>query len=99
MEMATQGGLEQHIPAQATTISSGLLDLSYDPTTKTGVGKTKVFAPIDFFIFASFLSLLGLESCAKTDAVTSNPMINNPAVIATKIIFISFLLYSQLGRQ
>ena len=50
MEIPIQGGCEQQIPPQATTIAFGLPDLSYDPTTKTGVGKTVVFAPVDFFM-------------------------------------------------
>jgi hypothetical protein len=32
------------------------------------------------------------ESCAKTDAVTSNPAINSPPAMAAKTFFISFPL-------
>jgi hypothetical protein len=92
MAIATHGGFEQQIPPQATTIVFGLPDVSYDPTTKTGVGKTKVFAPIDFFIFFSFVSIVDVESCAKTDAVISNPAIKNTPAIAARTFFISFLL-------
>src|SRR3990172_5245594 len=48
--MAMQGGIEQQIPPQATVIMLGFPSLSYVPTTHTGVGNTRVFAPIDFFM-------------------------------------------------
>jgi len=42
------------MPAQATAIAFDLPDLSYVPIIKTGVGKTIVLAPIDFFIMTPF---------------------------------------------
>src|SRR4030067_658310 len=44
------GGVEQQTPPQATVIMLGFPSLSYVPTTHTGVGNTRVFAPIDFFM-------------------------------------------------
>jgi hypothetical protein len=37
-ETPTQGGFEQHIPAQAAVMTLGRPSLSYVPMTKAGVG-------------------------------------------------------------
>src|SRR3990172_3964673 len=42
--------MEQQIPPHAAAITLGFPSLSYVPTTHTGVGKTRVLAPIDFFM-------------------------------------------------
>ncbi len=47
-------GIEEHhrqqIPPQAAVITLGFPSSSYVPTTQTGVGSTKVLAPIDLFM-------------------------------------------------
>jgi hypothetical protein len=49
---------------------------------------------MDFFIFAPFLSMADVESCAKADTVTINPVIKNPLVMAAINFFILFLLWN-----
>jgi hypothetical protein len=50
-DIAIQGGLDEASPPHAAVIRLAFPDLSYVPTTITGVGRSNVFAPVnDFFI-------------------------------------------------
>jgi hypothetical protein len=65
-------------------MTSGLPVESYDPTTKTGVGKTMVFAPRDFFIVPSFMDSAVVESIGKTEAVINASAIKNLPIAAAE---------------
>src|SRR3990172_10474944 len=55
--------MEQQIPPHAAAITLGFPSLSYVPTTHTGVGKTRVLAPIDFFIASTPFPVFPRHPC------------------------------------
>src|SRR4030065_851752 len=59
--------MEEQIPPHAAAIMLGFPSLSYVPTTHTGVGKTRVLAPIDFFMASISFSLFPRFSFSSAD--------------------------------